>query len=188
MSDTLHVLQYTLPRIARRHAGRMAGSIAMCVAGILFVAAPLRAQRAEDRRVRAIPQWEVRQDLTFAREPSVHAGAGLNVRAGYYVRLGATLNAGAVRGVRNVWVGTQRLDLTARFLLDPFGERARAWYGGGGVSIAQGPGVPAVTTMQWVVGLEGAQDGKMTPSVELGLGGGVRLGVVLRGTRRGQAR
>ncbi len=160
----------------------------MCLAGITLVAVPLRAQSAEDRRIRALPQWEVRQDLTFAREPSAHAGAGLNVRTGYYARLGATFNAGAVRDGRNVWVGTQRLDLTARFLLDPFGERSRAWYGGGGVSIARRPGVPAVTTMQWVIGLEGAQEGKITPAVELGMGGGVRLGVVLRGTRRGQAR
>lgn len=171
---------------------RLARSIALCLASgaavITLLATPLRAQRAEDRRIRALPQWEVRQDLTVARELGAHVGAGFNVRAGYYARLGATLNAGALRDAQHVWVGAQRVDLSARFLLDPFGERSRAWYGGGGVSIAQRPGVPAVTTMQLVVGLEGAQEGKVTPAVELGVGGGVRLGVVLRGTRRGQAR
>jgi hypothetical protein len=162
-----------------------------CVAalgGMALVSVALPAQSVETPRIRSRPQWEVRQDMTFAREPSAHLGVGLNVRAGYYARLGAALSAGAGRDARQVWVGAQRLDLTARFLLDPFGERPRAWYGGGGVSIAQRPGARAVTAMQLVVGLEGAQEGRVTPSVELGVGGGMRLGVVLRGTRRGQAR
>ncbi len=48
---------------------------------LALFALPLRAQTAEDRRIRALPQWEVRQDLTFAREPSAHVGALLNIRA-----------------------------------------------------------------------------------------------------------
>jgi hypothetical protein len=149
---------------------------------------PLAGQADDERGVRPMPQWELRQDLTFASEPGAHLGVGLNVRAGYYARLGAVLAAGAVRRADDVWIGAPRLDLTARFLLDPFGERTRAFYGGGGVSIVQRAGTEANAVLHLVVGLEGRQGRIITPAVELGVGGGVRLGVVLRRTRSGQAR
>ncbi len=149
---------------------------------------PLAGQEDDDRLVRALPQWELRQDVTLAREPGAHLGVGLNVRAGYYVRVGVALAAGAVQRDDAVWVGAPRLDLTARFLLDPFGERPRAWYGGGGVSVVQRPGEDARAVLLLMVGLEGRKRRTVTPAVELGVGGGVRLGVVLRRTRPGQAR
>jgi hypothetical protein len=148
--------------------------------------APLQAQgheEQESRAVRLLPQWEFRQDITGAREPGAHVGVGVNVRADYYVRLGVALAAGAVRREDDVWVGAPRLDFTARYLLDPFGERARGWYGGGGVSIAQRPGEGATAALHLLVGLEGRRGPRITPAVELGVGGGVRLGVVLRRTR-----
>lgn len=135
-----------------------------------------------------MPQWELRQDVTLAREPGVHLGAGVNVRAGYYARLGAALAGGAVHREDGAWVGAPRLDVTARFLLDPFGESTRAWYGGGGVGIVQRAGRGASTALQLVMGFEGQQRRAFTSAVELGVGGGVRLGVVLRRTRLGQAR
>jgi len=163
---------------------------------VLFLAAPflapivspLAGQEHEERHVRALPQWEVRQDVTLASEPGTHLGLGLNVRAGYYVRVGAAIAAGTVRREADAWMGAQRIDLTARFLLDPFGERRRAWYGGGGVSLAQVAGEEPTAVLNLLVGLEGQQRRKITPAIELGVGGGVRLGVVLRRTRPGQAR
>jgi hypothetical protein len=155
------------------------------------VVTALGAQAHEEHEARAVsflPQWEFRQDITGAREPGAHVGVGLNVRADYYVRLGAAMSAGAVRREDDVWVGAPRLDLTARYLLDPFGERPRGWYGGGGVSIAQRAGEGATATLQLLVGLEGRRGPKISPAIELGVGGGVRLGVVLRKTRHTRSR
>jgi hypothetical protein len=152
---------------------------------------PLAAQaheEQEERRVRLLPQWEFRQDVTVAREPGAHLGVGLNLRADYYVRLGVSLSSGAVRRDSDVWVGAQRLDLTARYLLDPFGERPRGWYGGAGVSVAQLPGQGASASLQLLVGLEGRPGKSLIPAVELGVGGGVRLGVVVRRKRPDRSR
>lgn len=152
---------------------------------------PLEAQGHEEQQTRAVrplPQWELRQDITGAREPGAHVGVGLNVRADYYVRLGVAISAGAVRRTDDAWVGAPRLDLTARYLLDPFGERPRGWYGGGGVSVAQRPGQGATAGLQLLVGLEGRRGQPLTPAIELGVGGGVRLGVVLRRTRPAPSR
>ncbi len=165
----------------------MTGFSLLAVLAVVATVAPLAAQE-EEGGVRPLPQGEVRQDVTFAREPGMHVGIGLNLRAGYYVRVGAGLAAGAVQRADAVWVGAQRLDLTARFLLDPFGERPRAWYGGAGVSVAHIPGRNATAALQLLLGLEGRRRRTITPAVELGVGGGVRLGVVLRRTRAGQAR
>lgn len=152
------------------------------------LATPLAAQAGDGRVVRAAPQWEFRQDATLSREPGAHLGVGVNVRADYYVRLGVALSAGAVRRDDNVWVGAQRLDLTARYLLDPFGERPRGWYGGGGVSIAQRPGERATAALLLLVGAEGRARRLVIPAFELGVGDGVRLGVVLRRPRSGRVR
>lgn len=171
-----------------RSALRLKRAVLVISLAVASAVTPLAAQEEDERRVRALPQWELRQDVTLAREPGAHLGAGLNVRAGYYVRVGAALAAGAVQRDDAVWVGAPRLDLTARFLLDPFGERPRAWYGGGGVSVSQRPGEDARAVLQLLVGLEGRRRRTFTPAVELGVGGGVRLGVVLRRTRPGQAR
>jgi hypothetical protein len=155
---------------------------------------PLTAQGHEEheqqpaRLVSLLPQWEFRQEITGAKDPGAHLGVGLNVRADYYVRLGVAIAAGAVRRADDVWVGAPRVDLTARYLLDPFGDRPRGWYGGGGVSIVQRPGESATASLQLLVGLEGRRGNKITPSVELGVGGGVRVGVVLRRTRQTRSR
>lgn len=161
------------------------------VTALCFVVSPLLrplAAQEDERTVSALPQMELRQEVTFARAEGAHLGVGVNLRAGYYVRLGGAIAAGVIRGPDNVWVGAPRLDVTARFLLDPFGERPRALYGGAGVSVIRVAGGNATTTLLLVAGLEGRRRRTITPAIELGLGGGVRLGVVLRRTRPGQAR
>lgn len=172
----------------RRPARRLLAHV--LVAALVAALAPgaLRAQHADDlRHVSALPQWEWRADATAAESPDVHAGLGLNVRAGWYVRVGAAVAAGATRGADDVWRGSQRVDVAARFLLDPFRERPRALYAGGGVSarFVEGRADPVLTLL---AGLEGRARKHYTPSVELTLGGGLRLGVVLRRTRPGPSR
>lgn len=161
------------------------------VTAICFVVSPLlrpMAAQEDERGVSALPQFELRPDVTFARAEGAHLGVGVNLRAGYYVRVGAALAAGAIRGGDDVWRGAPRLDVTARFLLDPFGERPRGLYGGAGVSVQHVAGGNATGTLLLLAGIEGRQRRTFTPAIEVGVGGGVRLGVVFRRTRRGQAR
>lgn len=146
--------------------------------------ASLVAQRATG----AQPQWELRADATLAPVLAGHAGVGGNVRAGQYVRLGAAWLAGAAQGPAGDRAArfSQRIDLTARFLLDPFGEQRRGLYGGAGFTARQDAGEAWKGDLMLLMGIEGAPRGRVTPSIELSLGGGVRVGIVLRSRRSGR--
>lgn len=147
----------------------------------------LPARGAAQEAANPMPQREFRLDGTFGDATTMHLGAGVNVRAGWYARAGLSLHAGATRGADDVWRGSQRLDATVRFLLDPFAERRRGWYGGAGVS-AQHVAGRVTPVLLLVVGVEGRERRGIRPSFEAGLGGGVRVGLVLRGTRADRSR
>ena len=117
----------------------------------------------------------------FARTAAVEAGLGLSVPAGIYVRNGLVGGVGAGRhGIEG------RTDLLSRFTLDPFRQSRWALYGGGGISGRYRPredgGSHAYLLL--VLGLEGPLRQRQTPgwepAFELGLGGGARVGVILR--------
>lgn len=126
-------------------------------------------------------QVEGRLDGLFARTSGVEAGLGLSVPVGLYMRTGLVAGLGAGRhGAEG------RTDLIARFSLDPFRQSPWAPYAGGGISgryrseedggnhayvliyIGVEGGLPTGRTEGWV------------PAFELGLGGGARVGVILR--------
>ena len=148
--------------------------------------APLAAQT--DVRFSASPQWEVRLDATAAQRLATHAGLGLNLRAGPYVRVGFGIAGGAVRTASDEWVASQRADLAARFLLDPFAERARGLYGGAGISARRDGDESVVGHLVLLFGIEGRPTRALVPSLEIALGGGTRVGVVLRRRRAEPAR
>ncbi len=138
-----------------------------------------RAQRATT----GVLQWEARADATVSPRPAAHAGVGVNVRAGAYARVGVAYLAGAA-DVRDL--GTRfshRADVSVRFLLDPYAERRRGVYGGAGITARQDDGGDWDGRLLFVIGVEGDPTRRVIPSVELALGGGVRLGIVLRGLR-----
>jgi hypothetical protein len=177
----------------RRHACRTQGAtrlaLGIATASALALASlPASAQEA----VAALPQWEGHLVSALSPSAGLLGGVGINVRAGWYARLGLTASAGAVRA-GDAWEARQRLDGTARFLFDPFAERARGFYAGAGIGVERRADGSTRGLLLGVVGLEGAtrrQVGVRTtvptlvPSIELTLGGGARLGVVLRGRRR----
>jgi hypothetical protein len=140
------------------------------------------ARGAAQETANPMPQREFRLDGTFGDAATTHLGAGLNVRAGWYARAGISLHAGATRGADDVWRGSQRIDATVRFLLDPFSERRRGWYGSAGVS-AQHVAGRVTPVLVLVVGVEGRERRGVRPSLEAGLAGGVRVGLALRGAR-----
>lgn len=134
------------------------------------------------QRVTAMPQYEARVDAVLSPAGGVMAGLGVNVRAGWYARLGLALTAGAISTSGDL-AATQRLDVTARFLFDPFAEGRRALYAGAGLGAQRSASGEVEGILLGIVGVEGRSEGRIVPSVELTLGGGARLGVVLRSKR-----
>jgi hypothetical protein len=126
-------------------------------------------------------QSELRLDGIIARTSAVQAGYGISIPAGIYIRNGLVLGAGVGQN------GAQaRADLISRFSLDPFRQSRWAPYGGAGLSgrfrTAADGGSKAYLLV--FVGVEGglapgARSG-WVPAVELGLGGGARVSLVLR--------
>jgi hypothetical protein len=128
---------------------------------------------------------EVHFDAVAARRGAVEAAAGVIVPAGVYSRTAFLLAAGAEsRG--SGWPFVGRAEIVSRFLLDPFRESPL------GLSVGGGLGVTNLSDPErWqpylalVLDLEMRQRAGITPALQLGLGGGTRLGLVLRtGTER----
>ena len=126
-------------------------------------------------------QTEARLDAIIAHTAGVEAGLGLTIPAGIYVRSGLVTGLGAGRhGVEG------RTDLISRFSLDPFRQSRWAPYGGGGISgryRSKRDGSSRAYLMIFL-GVEGplslGRTSGIVPAFELGLGGGARVGVVLR--------
>lgn len=126
-------------------------------------------------------QSEVRVDGLFAADAAVHAGFGLSVPAGIYVRTGLVLGAGVGRhGLEG------RTDLIGRFTFDPLRQSRWAPYGGAGVSARFNSTEEggAKGYLLFFLGLEGplplGRSRGLVPFFEVGLGGGTRVGMGLR--------
>jgi hypothetical protein len=138
------------------------------------------AQAAVSARV----QPELRADAIFGSRPAVQAGAGLQLPVGYYVRVGADVAAGVRTGASSLSAGRSldgRVDLLARFLLDPFRQAPYGVSAGAGLGARFEPGervTPLLLVALDVEGLRGASG--WTPALQVGLGGGARVGLVLR--------
>ena len=133
---------------------------------------------------RPTPYAEYRADVMSGRNTAAQAGAGLVLPFGIYVRtsldgaVGATWRDGLARA-------SGRADLVSRFLLDPFRETPVVLSLGGGVSVPYVDGDTRVRPyLTAVVDVEGRLRGRITPAFQIGLGGGVRVGVVLRTSPR----
>jgi hypothetical protein len=145
-----------------------------------------RASTATAQRQQRIPVYgELRAEGIFGEhEITALAGGGIVVPAGTYTRLTVSASAGAAR----TSVTTQpagRVDVVARFLLDPL--REMPW----GLSLGGGLTVPYARTTQGVhplmtalIDVEGRRGARFTPAVQVGLGGGVRVALVWRASSR----
>jgi hypothetical protein len=126
-------------------------------------------------------QSELRVDGIFASSGAVHAGYGVSIPAGVYVRTGIV---GAIGGSTHGF--ESRADLLARFSLDPFRQSRWAPYGGAGVSgrfrprSAGGSHAYLLTYLGIEGPLAAANRTGWVPAFELGLGGGTRVGIILR--------
>lgn len=129
---------------------------------------------------------EMRVDLIAGHAPAVQLGAGVQIAAGYYVRIGVDVAAGAALGSGAAAGGARhgvdgRVDLLARFLLDPFRQTAYGVSLGGGASLRAEQSDRARPYLLVALDVEGRRSTKgVVPAVQVGLGGGMRVGVVLR--------
>jgi hypothetical protein len=149
------------------------------VTALAAAAIPANAQQGSPARVRP----EVRVDYLGRHPDAVHAGVGLNVPIGTYVRV-ELVGAGGPSWDDSASGASSRADVIARFSFDPFRERRLGLSAGGGISIRYDELPPSDD--RWraliaiVLDLEGPPRGPVTPALQVGLGGGTRVGLVLR--------
>jgi hypothetical protein len=152
----------------------------VCSASI-FAATPGRA-RAQADSFKPPVQFEMRADLLAGPPAGAQAGVGANVTAGTYIRIGADVAAGA-SSRDGGGVASGRVDLVSRYLLDPFRESRLGPYVGGGFTAQWDRRANWRGDLLLLIGVEGPVHAGWRTAVELGLGGGARLGVVLRRAR-----
>ncbi len=128
---------------------------------------------------------ELRIDAIAGPHDRLHLGAGLVVPRGTYARA-VPIVAGGVARVDGEGRGSARAEGIVRFLLDPLRERRWGVYGGAGVGASWIDGEGWRTPLVVVLGLEGRARRGYAMAAELGLGGGARLGIVVRRSREGR--
>jgi len=133
---------------------------------------------------------EARLDVILGHQPAVQVGAGVQVPMGYYVRVGLDAAIGVATNDREAPPGSPdsppgpldgRADLLVRFLLDPFRQSPWGLSLGGGLSARAEPGDHVRPRLLAAVDLEGRRSAHgVVPAFQVGVGGGVRVGVLLR--------
>lgn len=141
----------------------------------LLVSSVAAAQQQPSR-----PYPEYRADAIIARGSAAQLGGGIVLPLGVYMRLGVDAAAGATWRYGETF-GSGRVDAIARFLLDPFRESRFGVSLGGGVSAPFGSAEPSQPPyLTAVIDVEWPRRGGLTPALQVGLGGGTRIGLVLR--------
>lgn len=149
------------------------------LAAFVLVAAPSAAASAQAPRIPIVP--EVRLDVLEGRPSSVQGAVGLNIPAGYYVRVGVLAGAGVTMERDATSRAAGRVDVLARFLIDPFRQSRWGFSAGAGVSLRADPGDRVRPRLLAALDLEGRRSlHGISPAVQIGLGGGVRGGIGLR--------
>jgi hypothetical protein len=157
---------------------------------VLAALAPAATASAQGGPTRLAPRPEARVDYLGTRPHALHAGLGVNVPAGTYVRV-AFVGAGGASWRDGRRAGSARADVIARFAFDPFRERRWGLSAGGGVSVRY-DGDAFDGRRRWrtlialLLDLEGPRAGGVAPAFALGLGGGPRVGVILRSAGAGR--
>lgn len=124
---------------------------------------------------------ELRLDAIAGARDQLQLGAGAIVRLGTYAR-GVLIAGGGVARADHDTRGSARAEGVVRFLLDPLRERRWGLYGGAGVGASWVDGDGWRTPLVVLLGVEGGDRSGHAFAAELGLGGGVRLGLVIRRT------
>ncbi len=144
---------------------------------LLALGSRAEAQEVDPRSPRR--RLVARIDAFVARVDALHAGLGATTDLGSYVRLDAVVAGGAAR-LADETVASGRAEVVGRFLLDPFRQTRWGVYGGAGLLVRHddGPGTNGYVTLLFGAELPGAR--RMVPALEVGIGGGTRMALVVR--------
>ena len=153
------------------------------VVALALVAHPAAAQLPAAPTV--VP--ELRLDVIAGDRSAIHAGGGLHVPVGYYVRVGIVAAGGVTTGdpvgssLSSTSRASGRVDLLVRFLLDPFRQSPYGLSLGGGVGFRADEGDRGRALLLVAVDVEGRRSARgLVPALQVGLGGGTRVGIILR--------
>jgi hypothetical protein len=153
------------------------------VVGCMLLSALIlpRVAFAQQQSVAVPPSYiEYRADAIVTRGTALEGGLGAVLPLGTYVRMSIDGAAGPTWRDGSVHA-SGRVDAISRFLLDPFREVPVGVSLGGGVSVPYVAGDKRVRPYLTVVAdIEGRKHGAFTPAMQIGLGGGARIGFVLR--------
>ena len=154
------------------------------VVALSSAARNVRAQQRNQQPAQRL-QPEVRADYIGSRAAAAHLGFGLNVPATAYVRLGI------VAALGQAWSGGDatiagRVDGLVRFVVDPLRESRWAPYAAGGIGGIYDGSEKWRGVLVGALGAEGPVTGHVVPAIEVGFGGGVRVGVAFRRAMRGR--
>jgi hypothetical protein len=121
---------------------------------------------------------EFRIDAIASNPAALHAGAGFTIPLGTYVRSGFDAAIGeSGHGISG------RIDFVNRFHLDPFRQHGWAPYAGGGLTARFDDNRTNRYYLLVFLGLDSPAKKGIATSIEAGLGGGARDGIVLRKAR-----
>jgi hypothetical protein len=121
------------------------------------------------------PAIEARVDAIISDVSAIHGAIGFTVPVGTYLRSGIDAGIGASsEGISG------RIDLVNRFHLDPFRESKWAPYGGGGLTARFDDNRREKIYLLIFAGIDGPVKRGLTTSFEAGLGGGGRVGLIIR--------
>lgn len=145
-------------------------------AALLVAAAPAGAQ------YRAARRQELRVDAFASRDPAAQLGIGIVHPTSTYMRV-ALIAAGGVASHNGTTGGSARGEVVMRFVLDPYAESRWGFYGIGGLALRYDAFERWRPDAVIGFGVEGPFRTPVAPAFELSLGGGVRVGFVLRRVR-----
>jgi hypothetical protein len=151
-------------------------ALAPILAAALTLSARTASAQAQQVQVAVSYIPSVRLDVLGGKPTALQAGAGIAFPMSNYFNIGGVLGAGVSESGFS-----GRADAYGSFSLDPYHQYPWEPYVGGGVSVRGDGGGPGTRTyLLGFAGVNGPATGPVAPGVELGLGGGVRLGVTLR--------
>ena len=118
---------------------------------------------------------EGRADVIVSKFTAAHAGIGFTVKTGTYLRSGFDAGLGASSdGISG------RVDFVNRFHLDPFRQFKWAPYAGGGLTARFDDNRRRRVYLLLFLGVDGPARHGLGTSIEAGLGGGGRIGLIIR--------
>jgi hypothetical protein len=164
-----------------RSAAHVTRQLRMILAVVATTVAISRDASAQAGRRPPVPrvQPEVRADFINARARAAHVGVGFSVPASTYVRLGL-VGAGGPAWSDSATAFSGRADAVARFVVDPLRESRWAPYASGGLGVLYDEDDRWRAVLVGALGVEGPVMGRLVPAIEIGFGGGARVGLAFR--------